>query len=50
MTPRQLGAYVELAYHRGIADRAADLSVTALGAQGSGDGINAQLKEWEAES
>jgi hypothetical protein len=50
MTPRQLSAYVELAYHRAVSERAAALATTALGAQGSGDNISAQIKEWEDES
>lgn len=46
-TPRQVFAFCSLATRRRAAELREDLVVAALGAQGEGEAIKAQLREWE---
>jgi hypothetical protein len=50
MTPKQISGHTQLMHRRIIADRASDLAIIALGAQGEGRVIKKQLDEWEKES
>ena len=50
LTPRQITGFIQLLYRRELAERSAELGVTALGAQGEGKAISKQIEEWEAES
>lgn len=50
LTPRQITGFIQLLYRRELAERSAELGITALGAQGKDTSINKQIEEWEAES
>jgi hypothetical protein len=46
-TPRQAFAFLYFANRRRLAELSENLVVAALGAQGGGDAIKSQLREWE---
>ena len=46
LTPRQLAAYLEFTDKLDRIDRANDLAIAAIGAQGDQKAIEKMLKEW----
>ena len=46
LTPRQIAAYLEFTDKLDRIDRANDLAIAAIGAQGDGKAIEKKLKEW----
>ena len=46
LTPRQIAAYLEFADKLDRIDRANDLAIAAIGAQGDQKAIDKALKEW----
>jgi len=46
LTPRQLAAYLEFTDKLDRIDRANDLAITAIGAQGNQKTIEKALKDW----
>jgi hypothetical protein len=46
LTPRQVAAYLEFNNQLDRIDRAHDLAITALGAQGDGKAIEKAIKDW----
>jgi hypothetical protein len=46
LTPRQVAAYLEFSDKLDRIERAHDLSVAALGAQGDGKAIEKAIKDW----
>jgi hypothetical protein len=46
LTPRQIAAYLEFGAQLDRMERAQDLAVTALGAQGDGKAIEKTIKDW----